>query len=84
MNLIEIIGYLAAFFTTISFIPQVVKVVKEKQTRNISLQMYLIFSLGITFWLIYGILINSLPIILANSLTLTFAIIILSYKIKYK
>jgi MtN3 and saliva related transmembrane protein len=84
MNLIEIIGYLAAFFTTISFIPQVIKVVKEKQTRNISLQMYLIFSLGITFWLIYGILINSLPIILANSLTLTFAIIILSYKIKYK
>jgi len=84
MNLIEIIGYLAAFFTTISFIPQVIKVVKEKQTRNISLQMYLIFSLGITFWLIYGILINSLPIILANSLTLTFSIIILSYKIKYK
>jgi len=84
MNLIEIIGYLAAFFTTISFIPQVIKVVKEKQTRNISLQMYLIFSLGITFWLIYGILINSLPIILANSLTLTFAIIKISNKIKYK
>jgi len=84
MTIIEIIGYLAAFFTTISFIPQVVKVIKDKQTRNISLQMYLIFTMGILMWLIYGILIFSPPIILANSFTLIFAIIILSYKLKYK
>jgi MtN3 and saliva related transmembrane protein len=84
MTIIEIIGYLAAFFTTISFIPQVVKVIKDKQTRNISLQMYLIFTVGILMWLIYGILIFSLPIIMANTFTLVFAIIILSYKLKYK
>lgn len=84
MTYIEIFGYLAAFFTTISFIPQVVKVIKDKQTRNISLQMYLIFTLGILMWLIYGILLVSLPIILANTFTLVFAIIILSYKLKYK
>ncbi len=84
MTIIEITGYLAAFFTTISFIPQVVKVIKDKQTRNISLQMYLIFTMGILMWLIYGILIFSPPIIFANSFTLIFAIIILSYKLKYK
>lgn len=84
MTIVEIIGYFAAFFTTVSFIPQVVKVIKDKQTRNISLQMYLIFTLGILCWLIYGILLFSLPIIFANSFTLIFAIIILSYKLKYK
>ena len=82
--MIEIFGYMAAFFTTVSFIPQVVKVIKDKQTRNISLQMYLIFTFGILCWLIYGILLNSLPIIFANTFTLVFAVIILSYKLKYK
>jgi len=84
MTIIEMIGYLAAFFTTVSFIPQVVKVIKDKQTRNISLQMYLIFTLGILCWLIYGILLFSQPIILANTFTLVFALIILYYKLKYK
>ncbi len=84
MEIIEIVGYLAAIFTTISFIPQVLKVIKDKQTRNISLQMYLIFSTGVFFWFIYGLLINSLPIIIANFFTLSFALIILIYKLKYK
>lgn len=82
--MIEIIGYIAAFLTTFSFIPQVVKVIKDRQTRNISLQMYLIFSLGVSLWLVYGILMGSLPIIIANGLTLIFSIIILIFKLKYK
>ncbi len=82
--MIEIIGYIAAFLTTFSFIPQVVKVIKDKQTRNISLQMYLIFSLGVSLWLVYGILIGAFPIIIANGLTLIFSVIILIYKLKYK
>ena len=82
--MIEIIGYIAAFLTTFSFIPQVVKVIKDKQTRNISLQMYLIFSLGVSLWLVYGILIGAFPIIMANGLTLIFSVIILIYKLKYK
>ncbi|HRP02209.1 MAG TPA: SemiSWEET transporter [Candidatus Kapabacteria bacterium] len=78
------VGYLAAVFTTFSFVPQVIKVMKDKQTRSISLPMYIIFSVGVLLWLIYGLILNSLPIIIANLLTLILAIIILVYKLKYK
>ncbi len=84
MDYISIIGSIAGTLTTISFIPQVYKVVTTKQTRDISLWMFIIFSLGVACWLIYGILIDSLPIIIANAVTITLAIIILVYKLRYK
>jgi len=84
MNYIDIIGFIAAFATTISFLPQAIKTIKTKDTSGISLSMYAVFTAGTFFWLIYGILSPSVPVAVANFVTLIFASIILVYKIKYK
>ncbi len=78
----EMIGLIAGVFTTIAYLPQVIKVVKTKSTEDISLWMFVIMNTGIAMWLIYGILLNAIPIILANSLTLFLSLTILWYKIK--
>ena len=78
----ELIGYLAAFFTTIAFIPQAYKVFKTNQTKDLSLSLFLIFSLGVLMWLIYGIMLNSIPMIVANVITLSLSLYILYKKIK--
>jgi MtN3 and saliva related transmembrane protein len=77
----SIIGYIAAFCTTAAFFPQALKVYQTKQTRDISLWMFLLMTTGLTAWLIYGLLISSAPIISANIITLVFAIYILIMKI---
>ena len=82
--IINYVGFFAAFCTTISFLPQVIKVYKTKSTKDISLYMFLIFTIGTFCWLIYGILESSLPIIMANTITLILSVIILLYKIKFK
>lgn len=76
------IGYIAAICTTIAFIPQAIKVYKSKHTRDISIGMFLLMNAGLVFWLVYGILILSYPIILANAITIIFALYILFMKIK--
>lgn len=83
-NYIELIGFTAAIFTTISFVPQMIKVIQTKSTGDISLGMFACLTTGILMWLIYGIFIISIPIIAANLLSLIFNIIILLYKIRYK
>jgi MtN3 and saliva related transmembrane protein len=65
----EIIGLIAAVCTTFSFIPQVMKVWKTKQTKDLSLRMYSIMFIGVLLWLVYGIRIDSLSIMLANVVT---------------
>ena len=77
------IGFLAAILTTIAFIPQVVKIYKTKSVKDISLPMWLIFCVGVFLWLIYGVLIMSLPVILANIVTLLLSLSILFLKIRY-
>lgn len=84
MSTITILGLIAAFCTTTSFIPQAIKTIRTKNTKDISLAMYLIFSVGVSLWLVYGLLINDLPVIIANAITLVFALIILIYKLIYK
>jgi MtN3 and saliva related transmembrane protein len=84
MNYISIIGYLAAFGTTISFLPQAVKTIQTKDTSGISLLMYTFFTVGTLLWLTYGILSKDIPVATANAITLVFACVILVYKIKYK
>ncbi len=84
MKFIEIIGYLAGALTTISFLPQVIQVWKTRSTKDLSIVMFLLFSLGLVFWLIYGISVMQLPIILANGFTLLMASIIIVFKIIYK
>lgn len=84
MDIFELLGYLAAILTTISFFPQVVKIYKTKETKSISLSMYIVLIIGILLWLIYGIYLKSMPMILANAVTLVLLIYILIMKIKYK
>lgn len=80
----EIIGLIAAVCTTFAFIPQVMKVWKTKQTKDLSLRMYSIMFIGIILWLVYGIRIDSFSIIMANVVTATLVGTILVYIIKGK
>jgi MtN3 and saliva related transmembrane protein len=79
--MIEIIGYIAASLTTVSFLPQAIQTIKTRNTQGISLLMYALFTVGVGFWLTYGILINNKTIIIANIITLTLAMIVLLVKI---
>lgn len=82
MDYNELIGYLAASLTTFSFLPQAIKVIKTKETKGISLIMYVIFTMGVLMWTVYGILISNMPMLGANIVTLLFASIILFFKVK--
>ncbi|KYC52394.1 MAG: MtN3/saliva family protein [Candidatus Methanofastidiosum methylothiophilum] len=84
MDIITLIGLVAAFLTTASSIPQVIKTIKLKETRDISFWMWSLLSAGIFLWLIYGISKNDLPIILANGISMFLVLTVLSLKIKYK
>ena len=81
---VDLIGYLAATLTTISFIPQAALTWKNKHAQGVSLGMYVIFTIGIACWLAYGICLHSLPIICANTVTLLLSGFILAMKIIYK
>ena len=83
MTFTDDIGSAAATLTTIAFIPQVWKVWRTRHTADISMGMYVLFTIGVALWLAYGILIESWPIIIANSLTLTLAGFILAMKNKF-
>jgi len=76
------IGFLAAICTTASFIPQAFKVFKTKKVNDISLGMFLLMSFGVALWDVYGIVIEALPIIVANTITLVLSIYILIMKLK--
>ena len=82
--ILKYIRFFAAFYTTIAFLPQAIKVYKTKSTKDISLIMFIIFTLGVFSWLIYGLIINDLPVILANVVTLILSLFILLYKIRFK
>ncbi len=84
MNWVSITGFLAAFCTTVSFLPQAIKTIKTKDTSGISLSMYILFSVGTLLWLAFGIFSGNGPVTIANAVTAAFALIILSYKIKYR
>ncbi|WP_240905623.1 SemiSWEET transporter [Thiorhodococcus mannitoliphagus] len=77
----DLLGYAAAALTTTAFIPQVVKTLRTRDTRAISLGMYLLFSAGVALWGIYGVLLAAWPIILANGVTLLLALVVLAYKL---
>ena len=82
MNL-ELLGYAGALLTTGSFIPQAIMTIRTRDTRGISRGMYVIFTIGVAFWLAYGIAIESLPMILANIVTLGLAGTVLALKLRY-
>ncbi|MGQ0556653.1 MAG: SemiSWEET transporter [Nitrospiraceae bacterium] len=78
-----ILGITAGTLTTVAFIPQLAKALKSKSTGDLSWGMVLTFTIGVLLWLIYGIWIDSLPVILANAVTLLLQLGIISLKIKY-
>jgi MtN3 and saliva related transmembrane protein len=76
-------GYLAAAMTTLAFVPQAAKTIRTKDTRSISLGMYVVFTIGIGFWLVYGISLHSMPMILSNIVTFVLSATILVMKLKH-
>ena len=79
---IDIIGYLAALLTTFSFLVQAIQSWRTRDLSGISVGMYSMFTLGVGLWLIFGIVIESWPLIVTNALTFLFALSILLMKLK--
>lgn len=84
MDYYTIIGLVAAFFTTFAYLPQSIKTIRTKHTKDLSLNMIIMLETGLITWLIYGLLINSVPVIAANTVSIVFMTIMLIMKIKYK
>ena len=80
---VELVGFVAAFLTTVSFIPQAIMTIRTKNTSGISRGMYAMFTLGVALWLVYGIYLVSWPMIAANTVTLALAATIFSLKLRY-
>ncbi len=78
----EGLGYIAAFLTTAAFFPQTIKTIRTRDTKSISLAMYVMFTSGIALWLMYGLLVESMPLIFANSVTFVLALTILILKLR--
>lgn len=83
MNDLEILGLVAASFTTASFIPQVITTWKTKNVSGISLPTYLILSVGLLLWLVYGLLKGDLPLIVANAIMVLLTATIAALKLRY-
>lgn len=81
--MIEAVGFAAAAMTTCSFLPQVIQVWRTRSVGDISLGMYAVLSLGVACWVVYGCLIRSLPVVLANGATLALAVAVLVAKVRF-
>ena len=84
MGMTDAIGFLAGALTTIAFVPQALKMYTTKSGKDVSARMLTIFSAGVILWLIYGIMIESVPMILANVATLILSGTIIALKIRYR
>jgi MtN3 and saliva related transmembrane protein len=79
---VSLVGSLAAFLTTLAFVPQAYRSYKTRDLSGISLPMYSIFTLGVAMWLVYGLFLMNWPIIIANAITFALSAMILVLKIK--
>ena len=77
------IGFIAALLTTVAFLPQALKVWQTRSAKDVSLGMYMLFTLGVALWLVYGVLLNSWPIIVSNLVTLVLAGVVLAMKLRF-
>jgi MtN3 and saliva related transmembrane protein len=84
MNTTEILGFISAFLTTFSFVPQAYHSWKTRDLSGVSLPMYSIFSAGVAGWIIYGFLIESWPVFIANCITFVLSCLVLTLKIKHR
>ena len=78
-----LVSAVAATLTTAAFVPQALHIIRHKDTRAISLYMYVAFAAGVLLWLVFGILIANWPIIVSNAITLGLALAIIAMKLKY-
>ena len=83
INYIDVFGFLAALLTTIAFLPQLYKTWQTKSADDVSIVMLILFITGLICWIIYGLKINSIPILVANLITLIFNLSILILKVTY-
>jgi MtN3 and saliva related transmembrane protein len=83
MNFTELVGFVAGFFSMISFVPQVYKTFKTKSAKGVSSQMFVIVCLSNIFWITYGLVLGQMPIIMTNIVMLSLASTQLMLKIKY-
>lgn len=83
MDYVDIIGLAAGFLTTVALIPQVQKIWKSKSAKDVSLKMFIAFTIGIALWLAYGILKQEMPMMIWNSVSLVLAAAILWMKVKF-
>lgn len=81
--LTDAVGSIAAFLTTVSFVPQVWQSFRTRDVSGISLGMYSVFTVGIALWLAYGLMLQAWPIVIANAITLLLALSILMMKLLY-
>ena len=84
MSGIEVLGLVAGALTTLSFIPQVIKTWKSRSAKGLSLGMFSVMCIGLSLWLIYGIIVSSVSIILTNAVTLALALSLLFFKFSFK
>ncbi|PKL91471.1 MAG: hypothetical protein CVV21_07755 [Candidatus Goldiibacteriota bacterium HGW-Goldbacteria-1] len=81
---IKVLGLIAGFFTSIGFIPQIVKGIRTKKMKDVALWQYILTFIGITLWLIYGVIIKDTPLIAANAFSLVCVTTVLSLRIMYR
>lgn len=84
MDGVTLLGLIAGTLTTAAFLPQLVKALRSRSTKDISLLMYIVICIGILLWLIFGLCIGSLPVVAANAVTLLIAATILILKIRFR
>lgn len=84
MDTINLLGVAAGTLTTIAFVPQVLKTWRTRSGEDISTGMFLLFSSGVLLWLLYGVALDAMPIIIANSITLILALAIILLKMRYR
>ncbi len=78
------LGIVAGICTTLSLVPQIIKTYRTRHTEDLSLGMFCLLAVGVFLWGVYGVLINALPIVIANAITFTLAIYLIIMKLKYK
>ena len=81
--MIDVLGYISATLTTIAFLPQIIKTIQTKSAKDVSMGMFVLFTIGVFLWIIYGILTRTYPVLIANAVIFCLALSQIILKIKY-
>ncbi len=84
MNAANLVGSISAILTTCAFLPQVLQIWKTRTVRDVSLPMYLIFSAGLSGWIVYGLIVQSWPVIIYNAVTLLLSLAVITMKLRWR